>query len=158
MGDLMVSLEDAINFAKDTRGLLKYDSGPAMWKRALLVLADHLETLMAAPGGEACSRCKGECGRTDEEFYGDRIIEVHWIDCEHCNGTGEEPRTATAVDDGVLKMVAELCDELEAELQARYPERGNYDVEHRRFNRDMTTVTAAREFIAAMKEQQDAKS
>ena len=48
-----------------------------------------------------------------------------------------------------ISLLVDLADSLEAELQARYPERGNYDVEHRRFNRDMEPVAKARELLEA---------
>ena len=58
-------------------------------------VAAYNAMLAAAPRPEPvnvmCTRCKGECGRTVEEYHGDRIIEVHWVECEHCDGTGEEP-------------------------------------------------------------------
>lgn len=104
MGDLPVCKLCGCQPTRNPDGKLGHKRG----SRCKLVSAvyfndEEWQTLMAAPGGEACSRCKGECGRTEEEFHGDRITEVHWIDCEHCNGTGEEPRTAPAVDDGVLR-------------------------------------------------------
>lgn len=68
----------------------KYQSAmePVFKSRALL--------LTQQPEHSFCSQCKGECGRTVEEYYDDRIIEVHWVDCEHCSGTGEEPKSAAA--------------------------------------------------------------
>ena len=87
---------------------------------SLLVVIEELQEAVARmtgkpaqqpqPEQQVCSRCKGERGRTVEEYHNDRIIEVHWIDCEHCDGAGEEPaqpeqRAArTQIPDGVTRV------------------------------------------------------
>lgn len=100
--------------------LYDYSAGAPFCRYDRDVTAE-LERAIAAPRPEHsfCSQCKGECGRTVEEYYDDRIIEVHWVDCEHCSGTGEEPKPAPQPEQAQLSDFDPIVPESALEVGAK---------------------------------------